>query len=89
MIHLAGIIAAIAVFSFFTFLPFFPGRYDGFAMSVSLMFHIAGILGLALVPIGLMWMISELRGGQYRRGFALAAIVVGGIIGGLAMSKRS
>ena len=52
--HLLGIVAAIALLVFCTLLPFLPGGYDPLAIPVSAMALVAGVLGLVLVPSGLL-----------------------------------
>ncbi len=44
-----------------TFLPFFPGAYDGLAVTLSGMSQLFGVAGLLLVPIGALWLIYESR----------------------------
>jgi len=43
------------------FLPFLPGEYDGLAVTLSAMSQLLGMAGLMLVPLGLIWLIYELR----------------------------
>lgn len=58
MIHIAGIIAAVAVIVLCTLLPFLPGPYDPLAPSISMMARVFGMAGLLLVPIGALWFAS-------------------------------
>ena len=57
--HLLGIVGAIALLLLFTFLPFFPGRYDGLAIPLSSMAQVGTMLGLLLVPCGLLWIAGD------------------------------
>ncbi len=38
-----------------TFLPFIPGEYDAFAVTLSGMSQLFGVAGLMLVPVGALW----------------------------------
>lgn len=57
--HLLGIVGAIALLLLFTFLPFFPGRYDSLAIPLSMMAQVGTILGLLFVPCGLLWIVGD------------------------------
>jgi hypothetical protein len=41
--------------------PFLPGDYDAMAMALSTTVQSIGMLGLLLVPIGVLWLIYEIR----------------------------
>lgn len=43
------------------FYPFLPGNYDDLAVTLSFMAQLLGIAGLLLVPVGLLWLIYEIR----------------------------
>ena len=57
--QLLGIVAAIASIFFCTVLPFLPGRYEALAVPVSAMAQAVGIVGLVLVPFGLLWILAD------------------------------
>jgi hypothetical protein len=70
--------------------PFLPGRYDGLAMGLSTTAQTFGIVGLAFVPIGVLWFAYELwgqarnkpnlpekKGGYY---FAFVAVIVASLV---------
>jgi hypothetical protein len=70
--------------------PFLPGQYDVLAMPLSTMAQLLGTAGLLLVPIGVLWLVYEVRK-QARssrnlpnagRGFyfALALLIVASIL---------
>ena len=61
VVHLVRIAAITISIIVCTFLPFLPGRYDGFAVTLSAIAQLFGIAGLLLVPIGVLWLIYELR----------------------------
>ena len=42
------------------FLPFFPGRYDGLAVTLSFMSQLFSLASLLLVPLGLLWLWFEI-----------------------------
>lgn len=75
--HSFGITAAIAFVVACTILPFLPGRYDTLAVPLSIMAQVSGIIGLALAPVGALWMTSEhssrLRPMRYP--FAITALI--------------
>ncbi|MBX9603907.1 MAG: hypothetical protein K2X35_23070 [Bryobacteraceae bacterium] len=82
--HLLRILLIIIVMALCIGYPFFPGEYDSLAMPLSALAQAVGVLGVLLVPVGLFWMISELRQRNRpikSRGFVFAAIAV--ILGAL------
>jgi len=80
--HLLGIVAAIAFVVLCTLYPFLPGSYDGLAVAVSEMAHMFGILGLLLVPIGLLWIAADRseRLVQKRHLFPLLALIASTLV---------
>lgn len=54
-----GVITSLLVWGMFY--PFLPGEYDGMAMPLSTIAQLLGTIGLLLVPIGILWLIHELR----------------------------
>ena len=77
------------------FYPFLPGGYDGLAVALSAMAQAAVVVGLLLVPIGILWLAHELRSHARRkqglphteRGYRFAvASVVGSSIVAAAVS---
>ncbi len=63
-------------------MPFLPGRYDSFALPLSMLAQGIGKLGLLLVPVGALWMAFEYRSrtGSKRYAFAVAALIVSSLI---------
>ena len=57
--HPLGIVGAIILVLLFTFLPFLPGRYDPLAVPLSSMAQAGALLGLVLVPFGLLWIVAD------------------------------
>ena len=46
--------------------PFLPGGYDRLAVPLSTMAQVFGVVGLALVPVGLLWLIdAEVRHSRF------------------------
>ena len=80
--HLLGIIAAIVFVALCTFLPFLPGEHDSLAITVSTMAQVFGVVGLLLVPVGLLWIASDRsqRFAERRYGFALLAVITSSIV---------
>lgn len=63
--------------------PFLPGRFDALAAPASTLVQLFGAVGtLLLAPLGIAWLVYELRGGQKRRSgaFALAALVAASLL---------
>lgn len=88
-VRMSGITLAIV---FCTFYPFLPGRYDGLAVTLSLMAQLLGVTGVLLVPFGVFWWAHELR--KRSRGnslplkgrgylFALASIIAASMVAGI------
>ena len=46
---------------FCIFLPFLPGPHDKLALGLSILAQLIGFLGLVLVPIGIFWLIQEIK----------------------------
>jgi archaellum biogenesis protein FlaJ (TadC family) len=80
--HLLRITSVTALIVLCTFLPFLPGRYDSFAVPLSMMAQAIGKLGLLLVPVGALWMAFEYRGqhGSKRYAFAVTTLIVSSVI---------
>ncbi len=80
--HLLRITSVTALIVLCTFLPFLPGRYDSFAVPLSMMAQGIGKLGLLLVPVGALWMAFEYRS-QHRSkryAFAVTTLIVSSMI---------
>lgn len=59
LVRMAGITILILLCVFY---PFFPGQYDSLAMPLSITAQVGVAIGLLLlVPIGILWLIYELR----------------------------
>ena len=80
--HLLGIVVAVALVLLCTLLPFLPGSYDNLAVALSEMAHMFGIVGLLLVPIGLLWLAANRssRLAQRRHVFPLFALIASTIV---------
>jgi hypothetical protein len=70
--QLIGILAAIALLIFCTLLPFLPGQYDPVAIPISTMALVAGVLGLVLVPSGLLLLAANRVPALAQRRYALS-----------------
>jgi hypothetical protein len=77
----------VALLALCTVQPFLPGRHDPVAVPLSVAAQLLGAAGLLLVPIGLPWLIVELRGragATTRYRFALAALGAASILATVA-----
>ena len=88
MRHVLWMVAAIAFVLLCTVLPFLPGSYDGFAVTVFLLAQHFAVASLLLVPVGLSWLVYQIT--RSRAGsstpdkshlFAFAALVVAALVG--------
>ena len=96
--HGVGIGLVTAAILACSFLPFLPGAYDPVAWALAFAAYVFGIVGLLLVPVGVVWLVAEVR---RRRGspardrrlvlpvVALAATAVVGLIVTLATLPTS
>jgi len=55
-------LGVIAVLLLCIFLPFLPGDYDSFTITLSSIAQMISISSLILVPIGIIWLLFKLRG---------------------------
>ena len=55
------ICGAIAIMILMVIYPFLPGEYDPFAMPASTAIQMLGGAGLLLVPVGVLWLVREIR----------------------------
>lgn len=80
--HLLGIVVTIALILLCTLLPFLPGSYDNLAVALSEMAHMFGIVGLLLIPIGLLWLAANRssRLAQIRHLFPLIALIASTLV---------
>ena len=53
--------------------PFLSGDYDRLAIPISTMIQVFGLVGLVLVPVGVLWLVMP----KYRFGFAITALIIG------------
>lgn len=53
--------------------PFLSGDYDRLALPISTMIQVFGLAGLALVPVGVLWLVMP----KHRHGFAVTALIIG------------
>ncbi len=60
-IHLVRGSGLITLLVLCTFYPFFSGMYDALATPLSAMAQVLGVVGLLFVPVGVLWLIYELR----------------------------
>lgn len=82
-LHLALIAGMAAALVFLMLHPFLPGAYDAMATPLSLMVQTFGLVGLLLVPVGIPWMVLELRRrsrGVWGYRFAIASMLTSSIV---------
>jgi len=73
VIHLAIVAAMAALLVLCIAYPFLPGRYDQLAWPLSTMAQVFGVVGLPLVPVGLVWLVVP----RYGFGLAIISVVIG------------
>ena len=80
--HLAAIGAIVTFVVFCMFYPCLPGGYDALAPGLSAMAQTLGIVGLLLVPAGVLWLVYESRSGRKERryDFALVSVIASSIM---------
>lgn len=86
--HSVIIFILILLISGCMFLPFLPGDYDAFSVPLSAMAQFGAFAGLLFVPIGLIWLVDEIRRRQKKKSgsniknfaFTVAALIVSGIV---------
>jgi hypothetical protein len=54
--HLAIVVAACLILIGLIVYPYLPGRHDGLAVALSTTTQMFGVVGLLLVPVGVLWM---------------------------------
>ena len=60
-LHLLRIVGITMLIVLCMLYPFLPGKYDGLAMPLSTIVQLFGTTGLLLVPIGLLWLVYEIK----------------------------
>lgn len=68
--HLLLLTATLVVALACMFYPFMPGRHDRLAVTLSSMAQVVGLVGLLLVPIGVLWLAHESSQSRPRHGAA-------------------
>jgi hypothetical protein len=71
--HLIFIVGIAVILAFSMVYPFLAGRYDRLAVPLSTMVQVFGVVGLTLVPVGLLWLIIP----RYGFAFAVLATIAG------------
>lgn len=66
--HVAVLAGIASLLALGTIYPFLPGRYDSLAIPLSTMTQVFGVVGLALVPCGVLWFLMP------KHGFAFAVL---------------
>ncbi len=89
VIHLLYIIGTIIALVGALFLPFLPGDFDAFAVTLSVMAQVFWLGGVILVPVGILWLIHEwrrhrlpptVRSRAVRFKFAVVALFAGSLV---------
>ncbi|HTV02988.1 MAG TPA: hypothetical protein VMF13_20745, partial [Luteitalea sp.] len=70
---MAALVVSAGLLALTTIYPFLPGRFDRLAVPLSTMVQVFGVLGMALVPVGLTWAAAP----RYAFALAVIATVVG------------
>lgn len=61
MTHIFRMVALTACLALCMLLPFLPGRYDSLSVPLSMMAQLFGIVGLLVVPVGIVWVAYEVE----------------------------
>lgn len=70
--HLTHIIILTILLTLGIAYPFLSGDYDRLAIPISTMIQVFGLVGLALVPVGVLWFAMP----KYKFGFAITALII-------------
>jgi len=76
VLYLAGLAALALTLVLAMLYPFLPGDYEALALAISIQSQMVGLIGLLLVPIGVLWLVNELRGKGSGFYFAVVSLVV-------------
>ena len=71
-IHIILLMVLTALLTLGIAYPFLSGDYDRLAMPISTMIQVFGLVGLALVPVGVLWLVMP----QYRLSFAITTLII-------------
>ena len=85
--HLVAVVLGIGLVLLASVLPYLPGRHDPVAATISFLAQLLGIVGLALVPVGLVWLLGTRRrrrvgsaGDAHQAAYLWIALVVSGLV---------
>lgn len=88
--HLLILVGATILIGLCIVYPFLPGGFDRLAEGISTIAQMFGIVGLLLVPVGVLWRVDDWRrrarmkqglsGKDRRYGFAVASLIVGSLV---------
>jgi hypothetical protein len=73
LVHLGAVAAIAALLVLAIAYPFLAGRYDALAVPLSTMAQVFGVVGLPLVPIGVLWLAMP----RFGVALGIAAVAVG------------
>lgn len=71
--HITLLIVLTALIALGISYPFLSGDYDGLAVPISTMIQVFGLVGLGLVPVGVLWLLIP----KYKFGFAITSLIIG------------
>lgn len=70
--HIAFMACLTALLALGISYPFLTGDYDSLAIPISTMIQLFGLVGLLLVPVGILWLTMP----KYQFGFAITSIII-------------
>lgn len=70
--HITLLLVLTALIALGIAYPFLSGDYDRLAVPISTMIQVFGLVGLGLVPVGILWLVVP----KYRFGFAITALII-------------
>jgi len=75
-IHIILLVVLTALLTLGIAYPFLSGDYDRLAIPISTMIQVFGLAGLALVPVGVLWLVMP----KYKFGFAITALIISTLV---------
>ena len=75
-IHIILLVVLTAFLTLGIAYPFLSGDFDELAIPISTMIQVFGLVGLALVPVGVLWLVMP----KYKFGYAVTALIISTLV---------